>query len=62
LIVKTPHTNTHKTQIQYQEARRILTTHKKELDRLANALLQYETLNKEEILTIIQGGKLSRPV
>lgn len=39
-------------------ARRILTERRTELDRLATALVQYETLDKEEIMKVIKGEKL----
>ncbi|KAF2116231.1 cell division protease ftsH [Lophiotrema nucula] len=40
------------------EARKILHKHRKELDLLAEALVQYETLDKEEIVKVIKGEKL----
>jgi hypothetical protein len=39
-------------------AKKILTTHRKELDRLANALLEYETLDLEEIKIVLNGGDI----
>ncbi|KAF1911145.1 P-loop containing nucleoside triphosphate hydrolase protein [Ampelomyces quisqualis] len=39
-------------------ARDLLKSKRAELDLLANALVQYETLNKEEILKVIKGEKL----
>ena len=39
-------------------ARNILVTHRKELDLLAQALVKYETLDKEEILKVIKGEQL----
>jgi len=41
-----------------QNARRILTERRTELDRLATALVQYETLDKEEIMKVIKGENL----
>jgi ATP-dependent metalloprotease len=39
-------------------ARELLQSKRPELDLLANALVQYETLDKEEILKVIKGEKL----
>jgi ATP-dependent metalloprotease len=39
-------------------ARDLLRSKRPELDRLANALVQYETLDKDEILKVIKGEKL----
>ena len=36
----------------HDEARRLLTQHRKQLDALADALLARETLNEEEILEV----------
>lgn len=44
---------------QYAVAKRILTDHQDELHRLAQALLEHETLNKEEIMAVIKGKKLT---
>lgn len=44
----------------YQRAMNILKTNRSQLDRLANALIEYETLNREEIETVIQGKPLRR--
>lgn len=42
----------------YERARKLLTDHRKELDLLAKALVDYETLNKEEVEKVIQGQSL----
>lgn len=46
-------------------ATKLLTSKKKELDLLAQALVDYETLNKEEAFKVIKGekleGKISMP-
>jgi len=39
-------------------AKKLLLKHRKELDLLAEALVQYETLDREEILKVIKGEKL----
>ncbi len=44
----------------YTRARKILTENRHELEALAQALLEYETLNGEEIPRIVKGEKLSR--
>jgi cell division protease FtsH len=45
----------------YQEAKRILTEKAEYHRRLAEALLEYESLSGEEIAQILRGEKLSRP-
>jgi cell division protease FtsH len=44
----------------YNEAMKILKKHDDELERLAQGLLEYETLNGDEIKIIVEGGTLSR--
>jgi cell division protease FtsH len=44
----------------YGAAMKILKKHDNELERLAQGLLEYETLNGEEIKIIVEGGTLSR--
>jgi cell division protease FtsH len=46
---------------QYARARNIITQHRDELDRLAGALLEYELLDREEILKIIKGLPMETP-
>ena len=46
---------------QYARAKDILTSHHDELDRLANALLEFELLEREEILKIIKGLPFESP-
>jgi hypothetical protein len=41
-----------------QRSKEILEQHREELDRLANALLEHELLDREEILTVISGDTL----
>ncbi|MBL8549408.1 MAG: ATP-dependent zinc metalloprotease FtsH [Hyphomonadaceae bacterium] len=45
----------------YTEARRIISEKREELERLAKALLEYETLTGEEIHAVLRGEKLNRP-
>jgi cell division protease FtsH len=47
---------------QYERAVSILTEHRKELEQIAEALLEYETLDGDDIDTLLRGGKLERPV
>lgn len=42
----------------YERARKLLTDHRKELDLLARALVEYETLSKEEVEKVIRGEPL----
>jgi cell division protease FtsH len=44
----------------YQEARRILTEKKDDLERLAHGLLEYETLTGDEIRKVLAGETLNR--
>jgi cell division protease FtsH len=46
---------------QYARAKDILTGHRKELDLLANALLEYELLDREDIMKIIKGLPFESP-
>jgi cell division protease FtsH len=45
----------------YNEAKRILTEKAEDHRRLAEALLEYESLNGEEIAAVLRGEKLDRP-
>jgi len=45
----------------YAEAKRVLTEKAVEHQRLAEALLEYETLSGEEIAQVLRGEKLDRP-
>jgi cell division protease FtsH len=45
---------------QYERAKRILTSHRKELQAMADALLEYETLDSDDIETLIRGEMLQR--
>ncbi|OAQ61016.1 ATP-dependent metallopeptidase HflB [Pochonia chlamydosporia 170] len=42
----------------YEDVRKLLTEKRKELDLLAQALVQYETLDKKEVEMVIRGEKL----
>jgi len=42
----------------YERARKVLMDHRKELDLLAKALVDYETLSKEEVEKVIKGQSL----
>ena len=44
----------------YETAKRILTEQRDDLDRLANGLLEYETLTGKEITRVINGQPLNR--
>jgi cell division protease FtsH len=45
---------------QHERARKLLEHHQSELERVAKALLEYETLTGEEVLTLFKGGALDR--
>jgi cell division protease FtsH len=47
---------------QYERALAILTEHRKELEQMGEALLEYETLDGDDIDTLLRGGKITRPV
>ena len=44
----------------YDDAEKLLKKHNDQLENLAQGLLEYETLNGEEIKIIVEGGTLSR--
>jgi len=46
----------------YEEVRAVLTARRRDLDLLANALVQYETLDRQEIDKVLRGEKLDRPI
>lgn len=43
-----------------RRATEILTTHREELDRLAKALIEYETLTYQEIVDVLAGKPIAR--
>ena len=45
----------------FSEARRILSERREDLERMAQALLEYETLTGDEISRVLRGEKLERP-
>src|ERR1051325_9193528 len=47
---------------QYSRATTILTEHRKELEVVAEALLEYETIDGDDIDVLLRGEKLDRPV
>jgi cell division protease FtsH len=47
---------------QYARAMEILTTHRKELEHIAESLLEYETLDGDDIDTLLRGAQIERPV
>lgn len=44
----------------YERAMNLLTEHREEWERLANGLLEYETLNADEIQLVLRGEKIER--
>jgi cell division protease FtsH len=47
---------------QHERAVVILTEHRKELEAFGEALLEYETLDADDIDTLLRGGKITRPI
>jgi cell division protease FtsH len=45
----------------YRKARELLVEHKREVELLANALLEYESLEKPDIKELFETGKIGRP-
>lgn len=43
----------------YEDVRKLLTDNRQELDRLAKALVDYETLDRSEVEKVIRGEKLT---
>ncbi|MCP4394829.1 MAG: ATP-dependent metallopeptidase FtsH/Yme1/Tma family protein [Alphaproteobacteria bacterium] len=46
--------------VAYDKAKKILTENKDELEKLANALIEFETLNHDEIQAVVKGKKITR--
>ena len=49
------------TDISYKKAKEIIAANRDKLDAIASALLKYETLDAEEVKTLLAGGKLDKP-
>jgi cell division protease FtsH len=47
---------------QYARAVDILTSHRKELDQISESLLEYETIDGDDIDTLLRGGSIDRPI
>ncbi|HEY0191693.1 MAG TPA: ATP-dependent zinc metalloprotease FtsH [Kofleriaceae bacterium] len=47
---------------QHARAVEILTSHRKELEQISEALLEYETIDGDDIDTLLRGGSIDRPV
>ena len=45
---------------QYHHGRTLLADHRESLDRIAEALLEFETLDAEEVETLMKGGTITR--
>jgi len=46
---------------QYDRAKAILTAHRAELELVSEALLEYETIDGDDIDTLLRGDKIARP-
>jgi len=47
---------------QYERAKQILTQNRDALEKVSDALLEYETIDGEDIENLIKGGKIDRPL
>jgi cell division protease FtsH len=45
----------------YEEAKKLIETNKDKLERIAKALLKYETLDADDVNLILEGGELDKP-
>ncbi len=45
----------------YKQARELVVSNKDKLDRIAKALLKYETLDADDVKLILEGGELDKP-
>ncbi|MHC4281655.1 MAG: ATP-dependent zinc metalloprotease FtsH, partial [Planctomycetota bacterium] len=45
----------------YKQAKELIESNKDQLDRIAKALLKYETLDAEDVDLILKGGLLDKP-
>jgi len=45
----------------YEKAEKLINTHKGKLDKIAEALLKYETLDADDVKLILEGGNLDKP-
>ena len=45
----------------YREARRLIDENRETLERIARALLKYETLDADDVKLILEGGELDKP-
>ena len=45
----------------YTQAKELLETHRSDVENVAQALLKYETLDAEEVRTLLDGGTINKP-
>jgi cell division protease FtsH len=45
----------------YKQARELVVSNKDSLERIAKALLKYETLDADDVKLILEGGELTKP-
>jgi cell division protease FtsH len=45
----------------YKEAKEVIEANKDELERIAKALLKYETLDADDVKVILEGAELDKP-
>ena len=49
------------TEKAYQDAKELIETNSDKLEKIANALLKYETLDADEVKLLLEGGELDKP-
>jgi cell division protease FtsH len=49
------------TEEAYKKAKELIEKNKNKIDRIAKALLKYETLDAEDVTLILEGGELDKP-
>ncbi len=49
------------TNLAYKQARELVVSNKDRLERIAKALLKYETLDADDVKLILEGGELTKP-
>jgi cell division protease FtsH len=45
----------------YNKAKKLIQTHKENVEKIAGALLKYETLDVEDVKVLVEGGEINKP-